>query len=437
MMEKLIIDAIQQYSMLPEDVKCVTVALSGGADSMALLFSLMSLKESLGITVKAAHFNHMIRGAEAYRDEQFVKEQCDNAGIELAVGRADVPLYAKENGISTELAARKLRYEFFSKINEGVVATAHTASDNLETVIFNLSRGTGPDGLCGIPPKRDIFIRPLIFCTRQNIEEYCSENGIPYVTDSTNLSDDYTRNKIRHNIIPVLKEINPSVEKAVQRTASLLKEDSEYISSKVEKYLTENTADNRLRVGSLGELSPAVAKRVVKCFIEKVFPQCDTELVHIEAVLKIIHKGGQIHLPSLCTAVVENGYLTIFHNGEIEQKPKEFIVDITEDDVSFIEENKKINNLLLNNSLDCDKIIGKSVLRTKQSGDKIRLKKRGCTKTVNRIFSENKIPLRDREIIPVIADDKGVIWIHGIGVAERCAVGSNSKRILKISVEER
>ncbi len=437
MMEKLIIDAIQQYSMLPQDVKCVTVALSGGADSMALLFSLLSLKKRLGITVKAAHFNHMIRGAEADSDEQFVKEQCDKAGIELAVGRADVPLYARKNSISIELAARKLRYEFFSKINEGVIATAHTSSDNLETVIFNLSRGTGPDGLCGIPPKRDIFIRPLIFCTRENIEEYCSKKGIPFVTDSTNLSDDYTRNKIRHNIIPVLKTLNPSVEKAVQRTASLLKEDSEYISSMVEEYLTENTVENRLRVGSLGELSPAVAKRVVKRFIENMFPQCDTELVHIESVLKIVHKGGQIHLPSLCTAVIENGYLKILRNGENEQKPKEFIVDITEVDISFIEENKKINNLLLNNSLDCDKIIGKSVLRTKQSGDKIRLRNRGCTKTLNRIFSENKIPVRDREVIPVIADDKGVIWIHGIGVAERCNVCNKSKRILKISVEER
>ncbi len=436
MMEKLVTEAIERYSLLSAEVKCVTVALSGGADSMALLYCLLSLKEKLGIEVRAAHFNHMIRGNEAYRDESFVKEQCEIAGVELSVGRADVPLYAKENALSTELAARKLRYEFLNKVNRGVVATAHTASDNLETVIFNLSRGTGPDGLCGIPPKRDIFIRPLILCSREQIEEYCEVNRIPFVTDSTNLSDEYTRNKIRHSIIPVLKSLNPSVEKSVQRTAVLLKEDGAYLSSLADSFLADNTDENGLNALSLKNVSPAVAKRAVKRYIESVAPQCDTEMVHIESVLKIIPKGGQICLPAECIAIVRDGYLKICRNCDNIQKEKRYIVEMTETDNPFTQENKKINNLLLNNSLDCDKIVGKSVVRTRQSGDSVRLRNRGCTKTINRIFSENKIPVEERDILPVIADDNGVIWIHGIGVAERCAVNVKSKRILKISVEE-
>ena len=233
-MEKLLLEAIERFSLL-ENTKNVTVALSGGADSMALLFSLNSLKDVLGITVKAAHLNHLIRGDEAFRDEEFVKGVCEKLGIELFIKRADIPLLAKEKGISTELAARETRYEFLESVaSGGAVATAHTASDNLETVIYNLTRGSGIDGIAGIPAKRDIFIRPLILCTRSQIDDYCAKHEISFVTDSSNLSDDYTRNKIRHNIVPVLKEINPSVENTVLRSSLILKEDAEYLKSLAE-----------------------------------------------------------------------------------------------------------------------------------------------------------------------------------------------------------
>ena len=201
-MKSQVLKAIERFSLL--DNRNITVALSGGADSMALLSVLLEIKGEFSLNITAAHFNHRIRGAEADRDEAFVKEYCEKKGVELFLGSGDVPSYAKEQGLSLELAARELRYEFLKSVSKGNVATAHTASDNAETVIFNLTRGSGAEGLCGIPPKRDIFIRPLILATREQIEEYCKENDIPFVNDSTNFCDDYTRNKIRHNVIPVL-----------------------------------------------------------------------------------------------------------------------------------------------------------------------------------------------------------------------------------------
>ena len=436
-MEKSILEAIRKFSLLNNEVSTVTVALSGGADSMALLYALLALKEKLGITVKAAHLNHQIRGDEALRDEEFVKAKCKALSVELFCERADVPKYAKEKSISTELAARELRYAFLERINEGVVATAHTASDNLETVLFNLTRGTAAQGLCGIPPKRGIYIRPIILCTRVQVEEYCRENNINFVTDSTNLCDDYTRNKIRHSVIPCLKDINPSVENSVLKTTIGLREDTAVLDGIADNYLCENLSNNTLAIEGLENSSPAVAKRVIKKFIDNSEKGINTENIHIEEIFKALGKKCRISLPCDYSAVLTDKELKLVPNSENAQRKTEYIVNITGHDAKDFKINKKINNLLLNNSLDCDKIVGQSVLRTRMSGDSIRLKNRGCTKTLNRLFSENSIPLEERDNLPVLADEKGVIWVYGFGVSGRCAVTENTKRILIIEAEKK
>ena len=436
-MEKSILEAIRKFSLLNNEVSTVTVALSGGADSMALLYALLTLKEKLGITVKAAHLNHQIRGDEALRDEEFVKAKCEALGVELFCERADVPNYAKEKNISTELAARELRYAFLERINEGVVATAHTASDNLETVLFNLTRGTAAQGLCGIPPKRGIYIRPIILCTRAQVEEYCHKNSIDFVTDSTNLCDDYTRNKIRHSVIPCLKEINPSVENSVLKTTISLREDTAVLDGIADNYLCENVSNNALVIEGLKNSSPAVAKRVIKKFIDNSEKGINPENIHIEEIFKALGKKCKISLPCDYSSVLTDKELKLVPNSENAQRKTEYIVNITGYDIKDLKINKKINNLLLNNSLDCDKIVGQSVLRTRMSGDSIRLKNRGCTKTLNRLFSENSIPLEERDNLPVLADEKGVIWVYGFGVSGRCAVTDNTKRILLIEAEKK
>ncbi len=427
-MEKLVLKAIEKFSLINGE-KTVTVALSGGADSMSLLYSLNSIKDELGFTLKAAHLNHGIRGEEADRDAEFVKKQCEILGVELISEFADVPKYAKENGYSLELAARKLRYEFLERIADGcLVATAHTASDNLETMIFNLTRGSGADGLCGIPAKRGIFIRPLLLATRTDVEEYCNKNNIHYVTDTTNLSDDYSRNKIRHNVIPVLKELNPRVEESSVKTADILREDSSYIKAVANEFLAENLNEGNLILKDFGLLDVAVKKRVITKFIELHDSDISLETVHIESILKICENGGKTNLPKSKHGICKKGELFI-KNSDASNKIPEFKVEITEN-------TQKINNLLLNNSIDCDKIVGKSELRTRMVGDSIRICGRPCTKSLNKWFNETGVAKEERDYIPVLADEKGPIWVFGLGVAQRCAVTSSTKRMLQIKGEK-
>ena len=425
-MENKVLNAVNKFSLLQKG-DIVTVALSGGADSVSLLYALLSLKDSLGITVNAAHLNHLIRGEEAERDQKFVTDLCRKLGVTLFTERKDIPKIAKENGMSTELAARKERYEFLSRVAVGKVATAHTASDNLETMIFNLARGTSLKGLCGIPVKRGIFVRPLILCTRQDVEDYCEQNKIPFVTDSTNLSDDYSRNKIRHTVIPVLKSINSCCEESALRTSFSLLEDNAFLESVSSEILFKNLGEDNLYIGDAQNIPPSVFKRVIKKYFETDFPDISLDNRHIKDIYSICLNGtGKLNLPSNIYAVVKDGYLNFKDRNT--KSSVNFAVKVTE--------SENVNNLFSNNLIDCDKIVGKWIVRNRLEGDKIRLNKRGITKTLKKLFTENKVPNEIRSKIPVIADDLGVIWVYGLGVCERTAVTKHTKKILNVEVQE-
>ncbi len=231
--------AVENYNMLSAGSE-VTVALSGGADSVALLYA---MKELGGLRLRAAHLNHMLRGEEADRDEEFCQELCKRLEIPLITERIDIAEIAEKTGESIELCARKQRYAFFERAAAGgIIATAHTADDNLETVIFNLARGTGLSGLCGIPPVRDNIVRPLIYCQRAEIEEYLSKKGQAFCTDSSNSQDAYTRNYIRHNISPLLERLNPAVKQNAVLMCEGLRYDSEYIKSSAAELIKDKTA---------------------------------------------------------------------------------------------------------------------------------------------------------------------------------------------------
>ena len=424
-MKDIILNTIKRFSLI-EKGDTVTVAISGGADSVALLHALNSVKDELEINLNAAHLNHLIRGQEADADALFVKSFCEKLGIHLFYDSRDVPEYAKQEGKSLELAAREVRYEFLSRVACGKIATAHTASDNLETMIFNLSRGTSIKGLCGIPVKRENVIRPLIACTRADVEEYCRSNSLDYVTDSTNLSDDYSRNKIRHNVIPILKEINPLVEISALRTSESLQQDCDYLDAEAEKMLYKYIDNDGLYVEDFENISPSKAKRVVKRYFEICYPSVMLESKHINNIFKICcEKSGKINLPSNLFAIVSVGVLKFIDN---EKSEVDFSVKI--------KKIKNVNNLFSINEIDCDKIVGNWVLRTRQEGDKIRLQNRGVTKTLKKIFTENKVERNLRSKIPVIADEQGIIWVYGVGVAERVAVNSSTKKILKVEVQK-
>lgn len=433
-MKKKILKAIEQFSLL-RGVTSVTVALSGGADSMSLLYALLELKDVLGIEVSAAHFNHKIRGNEADGDEMFVRAVCNNLGVTLYCESADVIAYAKQNGMSTELAARKLRYEFLERVSEGVVATAHTATDTLETVIFNLARGTSLTGLCGIPPKRDRIIRPLILCTRWDVEKYCSDNQIGFVTDSTNLTDEYTRNYIRHNIIPHLKTVNTALEASVSRMTQSLIEDNACLERMAEDYYRANATENGIRLNYFDELDKAIATRVIKRCLAKIGDNA-TDFLHINEIYDICQNGGRRSVANGLVANSDGVTLSFVSPSDAPTPVYRYSVDIETVSGEDFEKGEKINSLLLNNSLDCDKIVGKLVVRTRQSGDSIRLYRRNGTKTLKKLYTEYSVPIAKRGILPVIADDLGVVWVCDIGVSERCAISENTKNFLSIKVKK-
>ena len=420
MLEK-VLNAIERFSLINKG-DTVTVALSGGADSVALLHALWSLRDKLSINVKAAHLNHGIRGAEADRDEAFVKWLCLKFDIPIVCETVDIPSLAKEKGQSLELCAREVRYEFLSRNAEGLIATAHTASDNTETLLFNLTRGSGTKGLAGIPPKRDNYIRPLIFCSRYDVEKYCIDNSLSYVTDSTNLTDDYTRNKIRHKVVTTLKEINPSLEEAVVRATDILREDNEALEFFTNEALFKAISDDGLLCESVNNFPTAVAKRVIIKYAQTVETELKLDYLHVNALCEICKNGGKISLPCGYYGEVKNGVLII--NSENNDEKPQFYAELVKVE--------KINNLLSINLIDCDKIIGSPIIRTRKEGDSIRLKNRGCTKTLNKLFTENKVDITIRDSIPVIADDKGVIWVYGMGVSQRCAPSNNSTNVLEV-----
>ena len=431
-MEQKILKAINQYKML-KGVTEITVALSGGADSMALLYALNDLKDQLGFKLYAAHFNHKIRGKEADYDQQFVTLKCEELGVELFIGSADVLDFANKNNMSVELAAREKRYDFLKSVAKGVVATAHTADDNIETILFNMARGTALKGLCGIPETRDIFIRPLIFCSRADVENYCETRKIQYVTDSTNLCDDYTRNKIRHKVIPVLREINSSLCDTVNRTVLALKEDNDFLETLSKQEFSKRFLEDYLILEDFSNLHKALALRVIKIFLETKISS-NAHNFHIEKLYEVAQKGGKISLPDTMCGYKKDNKLYIEREGTVKQNTQ-YSVKFSKIDNNFFEKSEKVNGLFLNNALDCDKIVGELTLRTRQTGDKIKLNRRNGTKTLKKLYTEYSIEQNVRETLPVLADGEGVVWVCSVGVAERCAVTKESQNIIKIEVE--
>lgn len=421
--------------MLSEEDKLLC-AVSGGADSMCLLHLMKENADEMGITVMAAHFNHKLRGEEAERDEKFVRSWCEEKGIEFISGSGDVRAYAENNHLSTEEAARILRYEFLEnaakKLGCNKIATAHNADDNAETVLLNLARGTGAKGLCGIPPVRDIFIRPILDKSRAEIERYLLENNVPHVEDSTNAGDEYSRNKIRHNVIPVLREINPAFSEAVMRTGELMREDEMCLDEMAQSFIKANLSENRLPADKLKELPKAVQSRVFRAMCGRALSAS-----HADAVRKLTDGEGlgYADVPGMRVSR-DNGYIIFGVSDEtlpeLEIRIGECVTAPNGISVSaeVFETGQKIFNSLNTFCFKYDTVCGNMFLTPRKDGDKIKFSYRNCTKSLKDLFSEKKMTQAERNMTPVIRDEKGVIAVGGFGVCERCKAEPADKVII-------
>lgn len=424
-MEK-IIEFAKQHNMFSGS--CVIAAVSGGADSMCLLVFLWENAQKLGITVTCAHFNHLLRGEEADRDEDFVRSFCENRGIPFFSGRGDVAAFSKAHRTGTEEAARTLRYAFLEetrkKLGASVIATAHNADDNAETVLLNLVRGAGLRGLCGIPAVRDKIVRPLLCVTRGEIENYLAERSIPYVTDSSNLTDDYSRNRLRHNVMPLLKELNPKFSETVFKTTETNRRDEEFLRMKAQEFIDSNVRNSRVEAALLKALPKAVSSRVVRMLWHR-----EISASHIEAVLNLCENpspSAKVNIPG-GTVFREYGDLVFgeYLSGSFAPVVLEEGQTVKIPELNLeVSMTKQVSDRIIHKSFTdflfkITEVYGKITIRPRETGDSLRLRGRGCTKTVKKLMTESRIPAGKRAFIPVVADERGILAVYGLAIDDR------------------
>ena len=408
-MQNKLLSMIRQYDMLsPGD--SVICAVSGGADSVALLFALYLLKDRLGIRLEAAHFNHRLRGQESDEDEAFVRGLCSQYDIPLHVGTGEVK--AGKKGL--EAAARDARYGFLLSL-EGKIATAHTADDNAETVLMRLIRGTGLKGLGAIAPVSGRVIRPMLLTNRQEVEDFLAVWGLPHREDSSNASDAFLRNRLRHDVMPLLKAENPRLAENLSRMALRLRQDEDFLRQQADW-------DSLPGVEALKIMPEAIRSRCIEAFLKQngVPEPEDSHISAVEDILYSDRPSARVNLPGGVTVTRQYDRLEA-ENGE--PVPEPAVVpcpgEVLYGDyrVTCAPAGEIINTT--DTFTVCP--VGQVILRPRESGDVIRLK--GGTKSLKKLFIDRKIPAARREQIPVVCDELGVLGVYSIGVHVDRAAG--------------
>ncbi len=416
---------IAQYRML-EPEQPVLVALSGGADSVALLLVL----RELGYPVCAYHLNHCLRGAESERDAEFVHRLCTELEIPCVIEREDVAAYADALGESIETAARKLRYarlaQCAAKQGTTRIATAHTADDNLETMLFHLARGTGTKGMTGIPPVRGQVIRPLRHAVRAEIEAYLQDRGQSFVTDSSNLTLAYTRNRIRHTVVPVLRQINPHCAGAASRLAEQLREDDRTLHALAEQALIAGKTPKGIRI-SVFDTFPAIRSRMLMQLLTRAgVPMQQVSARHISQLFTLLtpRAFGSSSLPGGFRAYQEQGCLHIAYEPERLPIPlfDGFCATLWDTSIKLTITRRKPNEVFRKTCdtflADCGTInFGTLIARVAAPGDRLRLAQARGFRQLKRIFADRKVPPSMQTKLAVIADCQGIIAVQSVGVA--------------------
>ena len=438
----------EKNELLP---RCGTLvaAVSGGTDSMCLLHVLRELAPEYGFALAAAHYHHGLRGAEADRDAAFTAEYCLQAGIPCHVGYGDVAAAAEENGLGLEEAGRQLRYDFLNRTAEAlggaVIATAHNADDNAETLLLHLVRGTGLQGLTGIPPRRENVIRPLLSCTRAEVAAYNVRNGVPHVEDTTNSDLTYSRNRLRHEVMPVLRGLNPCFPQGVIRTTEALRRDNDLLVRESEAVLScaERTENGlSVPVSALAGLPEALQPRAVQLLDRQLRPDEILSASHREAVLALAvgaSPSGRCTLPAGIAVRREYDRLAFEEQLPAQADPAQSVLPLP-GSVRFSDWVIQAQPIRYDGRPQrrwdfCLRADGTElIVRMRETGDRLHPVGRP-EKTLKKWMIDEKIPRAQRDRIPVLTTREGkLLAVSGIG-ADRCAHPAQGENAWYITVQ--
>ncbi len=433
----------------------VLVAISGGADSTALLHSLVALKTQLKCRLRAAHLHHGIRGRAADADVTAAADLARRLRVPFTHHRVDAPAYAKAHGLSLEVAARELRYELLETVanhyHTARIATGHTQDDQAETVLLNLLRGTGPRGLAGIPPVRGRLIRPLLNVTHAEVEAYCRANGLTFRLDLSNLDLTFARNRVRHELMPVLQSLQPAVVSHLARLAEIMRDEDEAWSQLAE-FVLERLADERegrlvLSLFDFAEMPKAVQRRVLRAAVARVKGDTlDLDLERTEALLQLAlsgRTGAIVELPAGLQAARSYDEIVITAQSPATLLPAtgEWILSVP-GEIVLPEIGWKITARLSRSRqhprdqfsalLDADKVSSPLTVRTRRRGDRFHPLGLTAPTKLQDFFVNAKVPREARDRLPLVLTGNRIVWVVGHRISEEAKVLEDTRRTIRL-----
>lgn len=434
----------------------IVIGVSGGADSVALLLCLNALKQKLSLKLFVVHINHGLR-KEAFEEAEYVRSLCNSMELPFFLFNFDVASYAKEHSLGTEEAGRKLRYETFDEVlrksDATKIAVAHNSNDRAETMLFNLVRGTGIKGLSSIPVVRGNIIRPLLCATRAEIEAFLEAEKVRFYTDASNLTSDYTRNRIRNNILPLIEsQVNEAAVLHMANTAEQLEKLNTFATGYAQKLLDSAFLDNSQHKLVLDKAiflkeDDYIKSLLVKLSIDRLVPNNkDITSRHIESVLELTTLSGTRSCNLPYSIVVTSSYDTITFSTDNSQQDRPASVQIVPGDtVSFgrikvraelfdYYEGFEFGSLSYTKFFDYDKIKGCLFVRNRQTGDILCTTREKGSKKLKDYMIDEKIPANERDFLPLLAAESDILWVIGYRISEAYKIEENTKRVLKVTV---
>lgn len=442
----------------PNDL--VVVAVSGGPDSVCLLSVLHTLSKDLGISLQVAHLDHMFRGEESAREARFVADLAGTLGLPATIDRRDVPSFCSRRGCSSQEGAREVRYAFLEDVANRIgaqrIAVGHTASDQAETVLLRLLRGAGLAGLSGMPPRRDRIVRPLIDVTRGQVMAYLAERGLPFVTDPSNTTPVYTRNRVRHEVLPVLELFNPRITETLAAEAAALREELIALDFAADRLLgpalQEDGDLTRIDRAALLVVPPALQRRAVRRAMDRLAPGSDLSFVQTGEVLAFLQNarsGREMELPAGLVLAREYDSFIVRPATESLTFDRELAVpgltgapelclDIETEVRKPAENRPETANYLWQAEFDYAKIALPLRLRSRRPGDILcPAGMGGRSKKLQDLFVDEKVPRQQRDRIPLLAMNGELLWVVGLRTDERFLPGPDTEQVLVVTIRDR